>query len=90
MSETHPYTLSTSVTFPTPFLAKVCLRAINVDPELSDRVVRTIATEGNVMTATFAAQEARFLRVSVGGFYDMVTVVVKGMGEFGGDDLTKV
>jgi len=77
-----PYSISTRVKFPSAALANTALEVLSVDSELSDRCSKTLSVEGPFLVVEIHAEEARLLRVSIGSFWDMCIVCMKGMQEF--------
>jgi EKC/KEOPS complex subunit PCC1/LAGE3 len=79
------------VPFPDERLAKIALRALSVDKELSPLVNRTFevvdvsgdkdaaATSKTVLTVVYRATTNRMLRVSVNGFWESLRLVVQVM-----------
>lgn len=72
--------------FPTERLATTAQRAIDVDPELSPLVRRTLRVlgqdadaEGAVLRVEYAATTNRMLRVAVNTFMDSLRLVVEVM-----------
>jgi EKC/KEOPS complex subunit PCC1/LAGE3 len=78
------------IPFPDARLASVALRAIQVDPELSDLVRRTLSiesatpdapvgSEASALRAKYEATTNRMLRVSVNGFMENLALVLEVM-----------
>ena len=77
------YRSECEIHFPTEGLALIAARVIALDEELSDKVEKFVRAENNqILRITFAAEEARLLRVSMSCFYDVLLVSLKGMHEF--------
>lgn len=85
--------------FPTPRLASVALKALQVDKELSPLVKRSFsvappsegATNGkageNVLRIVYKATTTRMLRVAVNSFMDSLNLVLEVMQELDTDAL---
>ncbi|KAI1374069.1 Pcc1-domain-containing protein [Hypoxylon crocopeplum] len=94
-----PCSLTIEVPFPTPRLASVALKALQVDKELSPLVKRTFSIEppteatangdvgGNVLRTEYKATTNRMLRVAVNSFMDSVNLVLEVMQELDTDVL---
>ncbi|KAI4861708.1 Pcc1-domain-containing protein [Hypoxylon rubiginosum] len=88
-TEQFPCSLSIEVPFPTPRLASIALKALQVDKELSPLVRRTFSTisstEGsangsaveNVLRTHYEATTNRMLRVAVNSFMDSLNLVLE-------------
>lgn len=56
--------------------------ALAVDEELhADRVHRVVSSDGKKLIATFAAIDARMLRVSVNSFFEMAILATRTLDE---------
>jgi EKC/KEOPS complex subunit PCC1/LAGE3 len=83
----HTTTASLRVLFSSAEHAAIAHRSLSVDAELSPaRVTRTLSVEGQHLVTSFAAADARSLRLSIGAFFDMLGVVVRTLRDFGDDD----
>lgn len=83
--------------FPTPRLASIALKALQVDKELSPLVKRTFSTipstngstdgdvEGNVLRIYYEATTNRMLRVAVNSFMDSLNLVLEVIQELDTD-----
>jgi len=75
--------LSVSVPFPSTREAEIVLKTLQVDPEPKrSQLVRTMRVEGSDLLVTFACSEPATLRVSVGSFFDLLTLAVKTIQRF--------
>jgi len=62
----------------------VARNSLIVDPEpRRSGVTKALRVEGSVLLVSFTAKEARMLRVAVGSFLDLLTLVVDTIREFG-------
>ncbi|KAI1341555.1 CTAG/Pcc1 family [Xylariaceae sp. FL0016] len=81
------------VPFPTPRLASVALKAIQVDKELSPLVTRTLkidheaSPEGNLLRVAYKATTNRMLRVAVNSFMESLNLVLEVMEQLDEDVL---
>ncbi|KAI1774042.1 Pcc1-domain-containing protein [Hypoxylon cercidicola] len=91
-TEQFPCSLNIEVPFPTPRLASIALKALQVDKELSPLVRRTFSitnsTEGptngdagNVLRTHYEATTNRMLRVAVNSFMDSLNLVLEVIQE---------
>ncbi|KAI1390216.1 Pcc1-domain-containing protein [Hypoxylon trugodes] len=92
-----PCVLTLEVPFPTPRLASIALRSLQVDKELSPLVKRTFSighssedatngeTEGTVLRTEYKATTNRMLRVAVNSFMDSLNLVIEVMQELDTD-----
>ncbi|XXG93919.1 hypothetical protein Hte_000169 [Hypoxylon texense] len=89
VTEQFPCSLSIEVPFPTPRLASIALKALQVDKELSPLVRRTFSTISstessangdaveNVLRTHYEATTNRMLRVAVNSFMDSLNLVLE-------------
>ncbi|OTB07555.1 hypothetical protein M426DRAFT_19893 [Hypoxylon sp. CI-4A] len=95
-----PCVLTIEVPFPTPRLASIALKALQVDKELSPLVKRTFSlgasneggaangdAEGNVLRTVYKATTNRMLRVAVNSFMDSLNLVLEVVQELDTDVL---
>ncbi|KAI2640735.1 Pcc1-domain-containing protein [Hypomontagnella submonticulosa] len=94
-----PCVLTVEVPFPTPRLASIALKALQVDKELSPLVKRTFSieppdgsatngeVEGNILRTEYKATTNRMLRVAVNSFMDSLNLVLEVMQELDTDVL---
>ncbi|KAI2618518.1 Pcc1-domain-containing protein [Hypoxylon sp. NC1633] len=92
-----PCALTLEVPFPTPRLALIALKALQVDKELSPLVKRTFsidpptgeegANEGHILRTEYQATTNRMLRVAVNSFMDSLNLVLEVMQELDTDVL---
>lgn len=86
------------VPFPTPRLASIALKALQVDKELSSLVRRTFSVEtsdepsiegvkGNILRTEYRATTNRMLRVAVNSFMESLNLVIEVMEELDEDVL---
>ncbi|RUS16268.1 transcription factor Pcc1-domain-containing protein [Endogone sp. FLAS-F59071] len=79
------------VPFPTPRLANIALRVLNVDKELkTDQARRTLSLEHEKLIVHFDCASTRMLRVSVNSFLEMLVMVTRTMEEFNEEDEEEV
>ncbi|KAI1643455.1 Pcc1-domain-containing protein [Daldinia loculata] len=95
----YPCALTIEVPFPTPRLASIALKALQVDKELSPLVKRTFSigqsdedavngdSGGNILRTEYKATTNRMLRVAVNSFMDSLNLVVEVMQELDTDVL---
>ncbi|KAI0845122.1 Pcc1-domain-containing protein [Daldinia vernicosa] len=95
----YPCALTIEVPFPTPRLASIALKALQVDKELSPLVKRTFSidqsdegtingnSDGNILRTEYKATTNRMLRVAVNSFMDSLNLVVEVMQELDTDVL---
>ncbi|KAI1660247.1 Pcc1-domain-containing protein [Daldinia decipiens] len=95
----YPCALTIEVPFPTPRLASIALKALQVDKELSPLVKRTFSLDqsdedtingdsgGNILRTEYKATTNRMLRVAVNSFMDSLSLVVEVMQELDTDVL---
>ncbi|KAI0117390.1 Pcc1-domain-containing protein [Daldinia grandis] len=95
----YPCALTIEVPFPTPRLASIALKALQVDKELSPLVKRTFSIDqsdedtangnsgGNILRTEYKATTNRMLRVAVNSFMDSLSLVVEVMQELDTDVL---
>ena len=55
---------------------------VEVEPARS-RVKRSLSVEGNSLVASFTAQDARSLRVSINSYFEHVALVIDTIKQFG-------
>ncbi|OTA69512.1 Pcc1-domain-containing protein [Hypoxylon sp. EC38] len=94
-----PCTLTIEVPFPTPRLASIALKSLQVDKELSPLVKRTFSIDslnesaangdegGNILRTEYKATTNRMLRVAVNSFMDSLNLVLEVMQELDTDVL---
>ncbi|KAI1253068.1 hypothetical protein MGN70_005276 [Eutypa lata] len=93
-----PCVLTVDVPFPTPRLASIALKALQVDKELSSLVRRTFSVEtsdepslegvkGNILRTEYRATTNRMLRVAVNSFMESLNLVIEVMEELDEDVL---
>ncbi|KAI9784651.1 MAG: hypothetical protein M1839_001873 [Geoglossum umbratile] len=83
-----PCSLTIDIPLPTPRLARIALRALQVDMELSPLVRRSFSqVEESVLRTEYKATTNRMLRVAVNGFMESVSVVLGVMEELDVDVL---
>lgn len=94
-----PCTLTIEVPFPTPRLASIALKSLQVDKELSPLVKRTFSIDslnesaangdegGNILRTEYKATTNRMLRVAVNSFMDSLNLVLEVMQELDTDIL---
>ncbi|KAI0842894.1 Pcc1-domain-containing protein [Hypoxylon sp. FL0890] len=94
-----PCVLSIEVPFPTPRLASIALKSLQVDKELSPLVKRTFSLDssnesvpngdagGNILRTEYKATTNRMLRVAVNSFMDSLNLVLEVMQELDTDVL---
>jgi len=83
-----PCSLTIDIPLPTPRLAGMALRALQVDVELSPLVRRSFSqVEVSVLRTEYKATTNRMLRVAVNGFMESVGVVLSAMEELDVDVL---
>ncbi|KAI0175628.1 Pcc1-domain-containing protein [Hypoxylon sp. FL1284] len=99
VTEQFPCSLTIEVPFPTPRLASVALKALQVDKELSPLVRRAFSivpsTEatvngdaaGNILRTHYEATTNRMLRVAVNSFMDSLNFVIEVIQELDTDVL---
>ncbi|CAI8007200.1 EKC/KEOPS complex subunit LAGE3 [Geodia barretti] len=64
--------------------AEVAYNTLKVDPEPPrSGVTKSFLLEKNMLIVTFEAEEARKLRVAVGSSFDLISLVVDTIREFG-------
>ncbi|KAI1468765.1 Pcc1-domain-containing protein [Daldinia caldariorum] len=95
----YPCALTIEVPFPTPRLASIALKALQVDKELSPLVKRTFSigqsnedtSSGdigrNILRTEYKATTNRMLRVAVNSFMDSLNLVIEVMQELDTDVL---
>ena len=66
----RPYKCAIAITFPKDTDAEYAKKALEVDEEPSEKVLKTYALQDNVMHVEIEASEAKMLRVGVSSFYD--------------------
>lgn len=72
------------VPFPSGREAEVAYNSLRVEVEPGrGRVARTLALQGSSLKASFAAEELKNLRVSVGNFFEHVVLVTETIRQFG-------
>ncbi|KAJ8046835.1 EKC/KEOPS complex subunit LAGE3 [Holothuria leucospilota] len=72
------------IPFPSDREAEIAYNSLRVDKEpRKSQITKELNLDGNVLLVNFTATEARFLRVAVGSFFDLLNLVVKTMEEFG-------
>eukprot|EP00052_Salpingoeca_macrocollata_P018643 m.153366 g.153366 ORF g.153366 m.153366 type:complete len:84 (-) comp20756_c0_seq3:124-375(-) len=68
------------IPFPSPRTAEIAREAIDSDPEPGrGRVHRTLAVQGSSLSARFEGEDVKFLRVSVGNFFDLLMLSCETM-----------
>ncbi|KAL7628643.1 hypothetical protein AAE478_000158 [Parahypoxylon ruwenzoriense] len=94
-----PCVWTLEVPFPTPRLASIALKALQVDKELSPLVKRSFSIEppeegasnadvgGNILRTEYKATTNRMLRVAVNSFMDSLNLVLEVMQELDTDVL---
>ncbi|KAI1083256.1 Pcc1-domain-containing protein [Whalleya microplaca] len=91
-----PCVMTIEVPFPTPRLASVALKALQVDKELSPLVTRTFSINppkddenvaSNVLRIEYKATTNRMLRVAVNSFMESLNLVIEVMEELDEDVL---
>lgn len=88
MSGNHQLTIN--VPLPSSELAQVCYGSLSVDTEpVRGGCSKTFIVEDNHLNVTFEATEARILRVSVGHFFELLSLVIETIEQFGGDKWLK-
>lgn len=89
MSANHQLTIN--VPLPSSKLAQICYGSLSVDTEpVRGGCCKSFSVKDNYFNVTFEAEEARILRVSVGHFFELLTLVIQTIEQFGGDKwLTK-
>ncbi|KAI1767549.1 Pcc1-domain-containing protein [Hypoxylon sp. FL1150] len=97
VTEQFPCSLSIEVPFPTPRLASVAHKALQVDKELSPLVRRSFSiipstdlstnegVEGNALRIHYEATTNRMLRVAVNSFMDSLNLVLEVIQELDTD-----
>ncbi|KAI1213936.1 Pcc1-domain-containing protein [Annulohypoxylon truncatum] len=92
-----PCVLTIEVPFPTPRLASIALKTLQVDKELSPLVQRNFSTGklnddaangdvgGNILQIEYKATTNRMLRVAVNSFMDSLNLVLEVMQELDTD-----
>lgn len=71
------------VPFPTEREAEIVYNTLRVDPEPKrSQLVRSLILDGNDLCVTFACDEPTTMRVSVGSFFDLLTLSVKTIQRF--------
>ncbi|EGR52675.1 uncharacterized protein TRIREDRAFT_53076, partial [Trichoderma reesei QM6a] len=83
------------IPFPTPRLASTALKALQVDPELSPLVQRTLSTQtqtqtgedAQVLRVEYRATTNRMLRVAVNSFMEGLKLVLEVMEQLDVDVL---
>jgi EKC/KEOPS complex subunit PCC1/LAGE3 len=93
-----PCSLTISTPFPTSRLARIALRALSIDAELSPLVQRSFSLgfsfeskEGDetILLTHYTATTNRMLRVAVNGFFESLGVVIACMRELDVDVATE-
>ena len=72
----------------TPFVnerqATIAYNSLRVEVEPSrSKVKRTLSVDGNSLVASFIAQDARSLRVSINSYFEHVALVIDTIKQFG-------
>mmetsp|Transcript_4725 Transcript_4725/g.15053 ORF Transcript_4725/g.15053 Transcript_4725/m.15053 type:complete len:81 (-) Transcript_4725:1225-1467(-) len=77
------YTATLRFTYADERRARVVEESLAVDAELNaDRCVRTSEVAGNAVIVTFRCDDAKQLRVSVGGFFELAAVANEAVDAF--------
>ncbi|XP_015197710.2 L antigen family member 3-like [Lepisosteus oculatus] len=72
------------IPFPSEREARIALQSLSPDREpRRGGIGKEMRAADNVLSVTWAADEARILRVSVGSFMDHLALVLETMEEFG-------
>jgi EKC/KEOPS complex subunit PCC1/LAGE3 len=93
-----PCVLTVDVPFPTPRLASIALKALQVDRELSPLVQRTFTVTGpdgdtsesvvtNILRTEYRATTNRMLRVAVNSFMESLNLIIEVMEQLDEDVL---
>jgi len=76
--------VSIKVPFPSEREAEIVYNTLRVDPEPKrSQLVRSMNLEGSDLCVTFTCDEPTTMRVSVGSFFDLLTLSVKTIQRFG-------
>ena len=88
MSTKHQLTID--VPLPSNDLAKICHGSLSVDTEpLRGGCKKSFQVLDNHLVVNFEADQARIIRVSVGHFFELLSLVIKTIKEFGGEEWLK-
>ncbi|NP_001373734.1 L antigen family member 3-like [Danio rerio] len=72
------------VPFPTEREANIALQSLSPDPEpRKGGISKSLCVSGQTLSVSWAADEARILRVSVSSFLDHLSLVMETMDAFG-------
>ncbi|PTB62958.1 Pcc1-domain-containing protein [Trichoderma citrinoviride] len=85
-----PCSMQLHIPFPTPRLASTALKALQVDPELSPLVQRTLSVDDDdaqVLRVEYRATTNRMLRVAVNSFMEGLKLVLEVMEQLDVDVL---
>ena len=75
--------VSVRVPFPSAREAEIVYNTLRVDPEPKrSQLVRSMTVEGADLRVTFACDEPTTMRVSVGSFFDLLTLATKTVQRF--------
>ena len=82
--------LTIKVPLPSNDLAKICHGSLSVDTEpLRGGCKKSFEIVNSDLIVHFEADQARILRVSVGHFFELLSLVIKTIKEFGGEKWLK-
>lgn len=86
----YKHSLTVTIPFPSYDLAKIAYGSLSVDTEpVRGGCVKTFKVEDNNLIVQFQAQEARKIRVAVGHFFELSSLVIKTIEQFGGEKWLK-
>lgn len=74
---------SVTIPFEESRVAEIIFNALRVDPEPNRaRITKNLRLEGTNLIAEFKSQEPKVLRVSVGSFFDLLSLTVQTVDQF--------
>ena len=78
-----PLRCEISVPFPTNQMAEIALNSLCPDPEPRNSLVtKEFILSDNILKVYLVAMETRMLRVAVGAFFDLLTLVIESIDKF--------
>ncbi|KZT07783.1 transcription factor Pcc1 [Laetiporus sulphureus 93-53] len=86
VTNTTWHTITVRIPFESEKHATIAKQVLEVDRELQPQAVKkTLAVEGNDLVASITTLTVRLARLTVNAFLENVDLVVRTIGEFGGD-----
>lgn len=84
------HSLTVHLPLPSNELANIVYGSLSVDTEpVRGGCKKTFKVEDNILIVQFQAQEARIVRVAVGHFFELSSLVIKTIEQFGGEKWLK-